>query len=105
MNRRTFFKSVSTLLSVASLSPQIFIPKFEPVHFKVISRIVPNPAYINAAYELVAREMSGYWSYDLRKTPVRVDLSDPRKKIFKLRYDLIDPVTYEPVSIPPFIKS
>jgi hypothetical protein len=36
MNRRGFFKSLALVAGAASLSPQIFIPKFEPVRWKVI---------------------------------------------------------------------
>jgi hypothetical protein len=36
MNRRGFFKSLALLAGAASVSPQIFIPKFEPVRWKVI---------------------------------------------------------------------
>jgi hypothetical protein len=34
MNRRGFFKSLALIASAASLSPTIFIPKFEPVRWR-----------------------------------------------------------------------
>lgn len=46
-NRRNFFKSLAMLTGAASLSPQIFIPKFEPVRWK------RNPAWMTAQYECV----------------------------------------------------
>jgi len=33
--RRNFFRSLAALAGAASISPQIFIPKFEPVRWKV----------------------------------------------------------------------
>lgn len=35
MNRRGFFKSLALIGAAASVSPHIFIPKFEPVKWKV----------------------------------------------------------------------
>ena len=37
MNRRSFFRSLALVGAAASLSPDIFIPKFEPVKWKVIA--------------------------------------------------------------------
>lgn len=37
MNRRNFFRSLAALAGAASVSPTIFIPKFEPVRWKPIS--------------------------------------------------------------------
>lgn len=34
MNKRNFFKSLALMAGAASISPQIFIPKFEPVKWK-----------------------------------------------------------------------
>lgn len=34
MNRRHFFKSLATVAGAASVSPLIFIPKFEPVRWR-----------------------------------------------------------------------
>ena len=36
MNRRSFFNTIARVAAAASLSPTIFIPKFEPVKWKVI---------------------------------------------------------------------
>jgi hypothetical protein len=55
-SRRSFFKKFGVLIGAASLSPTLFIPKFEPVKWKVMSEpvrwlIVPNPEYFVAKYE------------------------------------------------------
>lgn len=44
MNQRSFFKSLVLIGAAASLSPQIFIPKFEPVRWKV-SQAAPRGLY------------------------------------------------------------
>jgi hypothetical protein len=54
MNRRGFFKSLALLAGAASVSPQIFIPKFEPVRWKVI-----NPQ----SYPFRAKELYGEWRW------------------------------------------
>jgi hypothetical protein len=50
MNRRSFFSSVGALIGAASLSPNIFIPKLDPVKWKVGKRIT-NPEWFAAQYE------------------------------------------------------
>lgn len=50
MDRRGFFKSLS-LIGAAAVAPAIFIPKFEPVNWK-ISRAVINPDWIHAQREI-----------------------------------------------------
>jgi hypothetical protein len=47
MKRRNFFNSLAAFAGVASLSPQVFIPKFEPVQWKVI---LPNTQWIVAQW-------------------------------------------------------
>lgn len=42
-DRRSFFKSLALLATGASLSPHIFIPKFEPVKWKVVKVESPLP--------------------------------------------------------------
>jgi hypothetical protein len=37
MNRRKFFNALAALAGAISLSPNIFVPKFEPVHWKVLT--------------------------------------------------------------------
>lgn len=49
MNRRSFFSSLGALVGAASLSPTIFIPKFEPVKWKRI--VVPNKGWFVAEFE------------------------------------------------------
>ena len=39
--RRNFFRSLAALAGAASISPQIFIPKFEPVRWKVAALDLP----------------------------------------------------------------
>jgi len=57
MNRRSFFKSASLLLGAASLSPTIFIPKFEPVKWKQTSAGVRRLIYINPEYRMAQFEV------------------------------------------------
>lgn len=106
MNRRGFFKSLAALTAAAS-APGIFIPKFDPVRWKVLNTtsgiLVPNPAWINAPYELMFIAEGGYWSQKLREIPRNLELTDP-KNIYPVRYALTDPVTFMPVEIPPFIR-
>ena len=61
MNRRKFFNSFGVLIGAASLSPSIFIPKFEPVKWKVQTKeiCVINPDWLNAPYEIYFRTMKG----------------------------------------------
>lgn len=70
MNRRGFFKAFSVLAGAASLSPMLFVPKFEPVHWKKIVRAddwcaVVNPEWIDAPYEMVfdPRSFYGGWKF------------------------------------------
>lgn len=59
MDRRSFFKSIAVLAGAASLSPSIFIPKFEPVRWKRSSSTignficVVNQEYVTAEFEEV----------------------------------------------------
>lgn len=61
MNSRSFFKSLAMLTAGAAVAPGIFIPKFEPVKWKltrggltqayldeVAAELEPNPAWIDA---------------------------------------------------------
>lgn len=55
MNRRSFLgKSLAVLAGAVSLSPDIFIPKFEAVRWKQPRKLVlvENPLYQKAEYEL-----------------------------------------------------
>lgn len=72
-NRRNFFKSLAMLAGAASISPQIFIPKFEPVKWKV-SRFTTffydaPPIYDDGILLLSpqgifpAREFYGKWNF------------------------------------------
>lgn len=72
-NRRSFFKKFGVLLGAASLSPTLFIPKFEPVKWKRNS--IVNPDWKSAPMEirfilssalLTSVEMKGY---DFEKFP------------------------------------
>jgi len=53
VNRRSFFQSLATIGAACS-APGIFLPKFEPVRWKVFrpARAVVNPLWINAPYEI-----------------------------------------------------
>lgn len=106
MNRRNFFQSLAALAGAASVSPLIFLPKFDPVRWKALGPsglLVPNPAYHNAVYEFIRDDVGGYWSLDLMAMPRKIEVNDPRFS-YPLRYSLIDSVTFRPVPIPPFIK-
>lgn len=66
MNRRGFFKAFSVLGAAASLSPMVFVPKFEPVHWKKIVKLdewcaVVNPEWINAPYEVEFIGVTDNW--------------------------------------------
>jgi hypothetical protein len=52
VNRRGFFKSFGVLAAAASLSPTIFIPKFEPVRWKVIRMGSENPRWGITEFEV-----------------------------------------------------
>lgn len=56
MNRRDFFNTIARVAAAASVSPTIFIPKFEPVKWKVERpgnwKYVINPQWLEAPYEL-----------------------------------------------------
>lgn len=51
MNKRSFFKSLALLAAGAAVAPGIFVPKFEPVRWKV-TRPLPNPEWVKAEYEV-----------------------------------------------------
>jgi hypothetical protein len=102
MKRRRFFQSLAALAGAASISPNIFIPKFEAVRWKQLlpgkKVAVLNPAYEQAPYELLRMDPDSYLSVDLRVYPRGIQPHLP------IRYSLIDPITYLPVVIPPFIQ-
>lgn len=106
MNRRNFFKGLAALVGGAA-APMIFVPKLDPVRWKVLGPsglLVPNPAWIDAPYELLFIHPDvGYWSQELLIHPRNIELTDP-KKVYPVRYALRDPETFMPVEIPPFIK-
>src|SRR5678809_1004806 len=55
MNRRSFFSKAALIGAAVSLSPAIFIPKFEPVRWKprrFYHVLAINPEWINAPYEI-----------------------------------------------------
>lgn len=63
MNRRSFFTSAGLLVAGASVG--LFIPKFEPVKWKVEPvRIqwVLNPEYANAPYEMGVVDANGIYA-------------------------------------------
>lgn len=53
MNRRGFFRSVAALVGAASVSPAIFIPKFESVHWKPPQRALARDL----------RDFYGVWQF------------------------------------------
>lgn len=66
MNRRSFFKSLA-LLGAAASAPAIFIPKLEPVRWKIIrpqTLWIPNPAYALAPFEIRYIDMPMVCTWD-----------------------------------------
>ena len=59
MNRRSFFSSLAAFAGAASLSPNIFIPKFEPVKWKVRTWR-RNPGWFVAQYKCFIDMPPGY---------------------------------------------
>lgn len=60
MNRRNFFRSIALLGSAASISPQIFIPRFEPVRWKPVVATwhrVPFWYHLSPEYKAFAQAM------------------------------------------------
>lgn len=60
MNRRGFFRSVAALVGAASVSPTIFIPKFEPVHWK---RGLTQEYLDTLADDLKGKDFYGCWQF------------------------------------------
>jgi hypothetical protein len=89
MNRRHFFRSVAALDGAASLSPTIFIPKFEPVPWKRSRQFKPqlNPEWVNARYEVAL-----LYSMD----------TNPQNWLVTMGIK-IDPVTHKPILIPAYL--
>lgn len=95
IDRRSFFKSFAALIGAASLSPQIFIPKFEPVKWKVIKcgapngglRVIPNPDYESTNYTLAIISHDGKLPCEFPH-PIRGNEFDSKGNL---------------ISIPPFI--
>jgi len=86
MNRRSFFSSLAVLAGAASLSPNIFIPKFEPVIWKRSPRRIVNPKWILAEYKCVI--ISGTPVYDERIIFHRRESEDP-SPLIQSRYSLL----------------
>ena len=55
MNRRSFFRSLALLSSAAVAAPNIFLPKFEPVRWRILQAktLVVNLEWLDARYEFV----------------------------------------------------
>lgn len=88
MNRRSFFSSIAAFAGAASLSPNIFIPKFEPVKWKAI---VPPPKFLSCSAftqffidqapvydKSILKDVGGVWLGHMQ--PGRYD---PMSRIFK----------------------
>lgn len=50
-------------LAGASSAPGLFLPKFEPVHWKIIR--VPNPQWVTAEYEFYYLDYAGKWDFSM----------------------------------------
>lgn len=100
MNRRGFFSRFAVLAAAASLSPTVFIPKFEPVRWKVkrYTKAVINPDWVTARYQFYYVDM-----------PMIVDrailpLPDPGEPdpYWSVRCNKFSP-DGKPIFIPPYI--
>ena len=70
MNKRNFFRSLALIAGAASISPQIFIPIFEPVRWKPARKYaVINPDWETAHYELDFRGLHGKWNFKYSVIP------------------------------------
>jgi len=71
--RRSFFKSLALIGSAAAGCPGIFIPKFEPVRWKSISRIIPITPFaeIIIGGEVFLLDQTGKWNPVLPEQRVR----------------------------------
>jgi hypothetical protein len=65
MNRRGFFTRLGVLVGAASLSPTIFVPKFEAVRWKVVrSEVVEEIWGGHVCWTIFsARELAGEWRW------------------------------------------
>ena len=67
--RRSFFKSLAMLGAAAAGCPGIFVPKFEPVRWKVVNAL--NPAYTDCQHTMIVntyyvdRNFYGTWKWIL----------------------------------------
>jgi hypothetical protein len=69
MNRRRFFTKFGLLASAASMSPTIFIPKFEPVRWK------RGWSFQSCDFTFSYIDMAGVW--DLRMVKARMKSDEP----------------------------
>jgi hypothetical protein len=99
-DRRSFFKSLALLAAGAAVAPGIFVPKFEPVRWKVQSPTytgfavfkkyaVINPAWVNAPYEMAL----AFHPQALSTIP---------ENLYPFRWSELDK-DGKPISIPPYI--
>jgi len=52
--RRSFFRSIAALTGAASVSPLIFLPKFEPVRCRNVHRFQFDPRNYYGTWQFVA---------------------------------------------------
>lgn len=105
MDRRGFFKSLALMAGAVSVSPTIFIPKFEPVKWKrpflpiIFKR---NPEWEIAQYEIRFIDLPPVWLSALPEPPDWIEFKKRWAKIQK-RYEVgLDGYFHE---VPPFIES
>ncbi len=98
-DRRGFFKVFGVLAAAASVSPTIFIPRFEPVRWKRRSCLmaVPNPAYETAKYEWSCVDMPILFD---RKILVGLEVNG---RLYPVRGNALDANGKLVDCIPPFI--
>lgn len=74
-DRRSFFKSLMLLGAAAAGCPGIFIPKFEPVKWKVISST--NPVWSE-------RDYVGEWSFIMDSVVTHPVIRDSSRRLLQV---------------------
>lgn len=91
MNQRSFFKSLALIGAAASVSPQIFLPRFEPVRWRapILFKREPGLEYKVFYFDMPAMfdqrildncvPMDGWQECLTGKWPVKFHLDEPGK--------------------------
>jgi len=75
MNTRSFFKSLALLAAGAAVAPGIFVPKFEPVRWKVLTPQIHGCTFEQYLIDqtpiydaLILSEYYGKWEFVMDRT-------------------------------------